>query len=1164
MDQQPIAQAPPATAATDPVTVAFTSKLMQNFRVAAGVKSGTDLIAITDRNGQVELFAVGIDGQIWNYRRDQTSDTGYSVAPTGLQGRAVTAGVDRWGRIVVFAAQEDMNIHYVTETSSGWSAPATSSVPVTDRDTGIARIFAKSIAGHLFVVVLSIDVAGNAPPYKISWGDWSADSPPSALTSIDKSFNVRSTRCVLTGNSASTAAFTSFDNGIIRKLYLQTQTSTNVTMTNPITVSDADATLDSAQRDFVLAIASDGGAYSTAIDDGGGSWQQVAAPNAYTRVRVAADGSRAVHGLLLSSNNRVFHLQPAASGYLEVAPIVGKAAQMTVATDGDGYVHLFTAAGQSVTVRHLYLQQASGDWSDHELQVQGDQVSWYSSYTSDLTLRDAAGAPLVNTPIEIRASEAAQLTINGSAWFVDRLRPARVVTNAIGMVSVAQPAGKAFVPALLITVPSLMAAGDAVKVQPYGDVQARLAVITGNDLMAQAGMSGWPTFTQADADSVASAVNECMQIVAPHVEPSLSRRYLDARRTTRGLHHVTDGGAALELIDARAVLASGHGHWQLSFTPEGASFRRLSASAAALLADERTRLAQANGAPQWLADFGDLVQGVAENIASVTDVVVNTVVDGVKATITFIEDGATYVWNGIVTTVEHAFDLAAMAFAKIEVTFGDVFNWLGFVFDWNHILLTRQALRYTVNQFITFLGDAAGGIQRIVDSGISTVQSQVHGWFQSAIDAIGQQTIGGYEKSSSGGAPELGDALANNILFNSLVDNAAQATSQSNTDWTVLSSPFSDFMTQLTSFVNNAEAGAAFKKAVTYFNNLGGSPDQIFQQVLSGLLSLGEGVVQLTLAGVQAVVDALLKLAQALLQTLQSVLNESWNVPILSNVYQSITGGGTLTTLDLVSLIAAVPVTVLYKVVRGTAPFNTNADVNTFKASFSAATMLTASGLGAETDDLRARGSKRAPAADDTSWTGLVPKETALFITIGGAASAYFFAGPLSGLLDVSAIVPSAPVNTLTAFALVAEVAVQAGSFPWFISSGGLDCTTADGRGRIMWAYQNIGVLLDVVFAATRNRMPENTDDVGVSVVFLYGYMHLALAAGASIGADVLTAANNILPCIPEVSKLLGLQFIRTASSNGSLVALAVIDGVSGLAIPVTYYLAGKQAIGPI
>ena len=50
------------------------------------------------------MFTIGTDGAVWNFYPDPTSDTGYSSVQTGLVARAVAAGVDSSGRVVVFAA----------------------------------------------------------------------------------------------------------------------------------------------------------------------------------------------------------------------------------------------------------------------------------------------------------------------------------------------------------------------------------------------------------------------------------------------------------------------------------------------------------------------------------------------------------------------------------------------------------------------------------------------------------------------------------------------------------------------------------------------------------------------------------------------------------------------------------------------------------------------------------------------------------------------------------------------------------------------------------------------------------------------------------------------------------------------------------------------------
>ena len=58
-----------------------------------------------------------------------------------------------------------------------------------------------------------------------------------------------------------------------------------------------------------------------------------------------------------------------------------------------------------------------------------------------------------------------------------------------------------------------------------------------------------------------------------------------------------------------------------------------------------------------------------------------------------------------------------------------------------------------------------------------------------------------------------------------------------------------------------------------------------------------------------------------------SALNEDWNVPILSPLFAHATNGMPMSTVNLISLVMAIPATVLYKAVYNKAPFATDADL---------------------------------------------------------------------------------------------------------------------------------------------------------------------------------------------------------------------------------------------
>ena len=121
------------------------------------------------------------------------------------------------------------------------------------------------------------------------------------------------------------------------------------------------------------------------------------------------------------------------------------------------------------------------------------------------------------------------------------------------------------------------------------------------------------------------------------------------------------------------------------------------------------------------------------------------------------------------------------------------------------------------------------------------------------------------------------------------------------------------------------------------------------------MFTLAQGVIQAILSGVQAVVDAILEIVPTLVSAMQAMLNAEWNIPFVSQLYSYVTNGGTLTTINLFALIAAIPTTVLYKCAKGQAPFASQADVNNFTNLFDSQSMLQASGVGQAAQPRRRR-----------------------------------------------------------------------------------------------------------------------------------------------------------------------------------------------------------------
>jgi hypothetical protein len=127
-------------------------------------------------------------------------------------------------------------------------------------------------------------------------------------------------------------------------------------------------------------------------------------------------------------------------------------------------------------------------------------------------------------------------------------------------------------------------------------------------------------------------------------------------------------------------------------------------------------------ASSFFGGIYDFVVGVYNGIFEVVSLIYNAGV----ATFNFVWNGVKYVFSVVVEFFEQAFGLVESIFAAIKMSFERLFEWLGFVFNWDDILRTRTALSYWILEYLKFLEGAAGGIQAMFDGGIATMKDGVH------------------------------------------------------------------------------------------------------------------------------------------------------------------------------------------------------------------------------------------------------------------------------------------------------------------------------------------------------------------------------------------------------------------------------------------------------
>jgi hypothetical protein len=116
------------------------------------------------------------------------------------------------------------------------------------------------------------------------------------------------------------------------------------------------------------------------------------------------------------------------------------------------------------------------------------------------------------------------------------------------------------------------------------------------------------------------------------------------------------------------------------------------------------------------------------------------------------------------------------------------------------------------------------------------------------------------------------------------------------------------------------DAQAAFKNFAGLFTGSTGFTDQTLADVLAVVRDLVAGLIHLG----QVVAHAFLKLLQTIIDGIVSFLTGTIQIPFVSDFYKLVANDD-LSVLSLFSLIAAVPTTIVYKLLTGTSPGDSSA-----------------------------------------------------------------------------------------------------------------------------------------------------------------------------------------------------------------------------------------------
>jgi hypothetical protein len=275
---------------------------------------------------------------------------------------------------------------------------------------------------------------------------------------------------------------------------------------------------------------------------------------------------------------------------------------------------------------------------------------------------------------------------------------------------------------------------------------------------------------------------------------------------------------------------------------------------------------------------------------------------------TFIIEVGDVFYHVVADCIYAVAEAVELIFAVVVVGFLELAKWLGFLFNWDDILRTKSVLR----NIIRLYGERAvnqilPNLKTSLDAELGKIETKVSQW----ADLPGPTgTLG--DRTRNAAVPGQ-DRPQCHWALHHVKNNAAS----SNTTSTSVGGGDAKLFAELRTSIEQ-EAGViltAFKQIVSLFD--GGVKDVSIAQLLKELVGILATALLKTL---QTILDALIDALQTVADGVIGVLDAQIEIPILSAVYGSLTAtkdnpaGDTLTLLDLMAFVVAIPTTIIYEI----------------------------------------------------------------------------------------------------------------------------------------------------------------------------------------------------------------------------------------------------------
>jgi hypothetical protein len=1196
----------PRLAEDGEISVAVQTELMMDYRmVSPFADASKTLAAAAFETSQAGFFTITSSGGVAMVTPDSSSDTGWGVTdlqfPSGTYGTVIdVAAYQDWYSATVVWACTTSGVYYASSLYQWAWTPAELGQP-TGSVIGGVRGLNCAYANKASVVAVEVQQTNYPSPqsqlycqpsgqpaynnmitYPGAFLDWSAG--PVVLPGVPAP-QPGAFVCVPgdQGNSEPPGVMCISDNAENNPLFLAGTYPVLATALNSSGWLEA-FVIDAGDNNSLNYLSPSGFTFTKIpiAQPPGDNGQQV---TSYPIGSVAAvtDLGGIIHVIACTTTGTVLHIASSAdseTGWDIAAPItdLNSPAELTAATDEDGDVHVFARADRTGAVSHLVLAVTTGDWTTETISIEvphQDYVQQIATYSATLSVLAPNGMAGCGLQFSVSATEPVTVQIDGAEADLDKEIAYPGITGPDGQVVIVWPTSSLSMPTLYAWFEGMPQA-DSVAIDMSGPIQATInGVTSGEELLALPTQFSYKTYytsgslldgvNPADADTAAAAIDAVMGL-ANQAEISADRLHPSSR--PHAARYITGwDGTPVDRIDRTGRPDQ---YFRLNFAGGRSLYEPLDADGA------NAARAELLGAGTWLPDvsWSDVFCAVADAAGSVTAVVVNAVGDAIDATITMVVAGVTYVWDAVVQGAGHLLDLVQTIFSSLQADFWALVGWLGWVFNWNDILLTHQAISYFLTNGIAWAKYAMGQVQGTIDQAIIGIQADIK---NAVATYLGSQVASGSTVASlvqDQPAPPAGTDLSadpRNIFSRGLRANGNSATITASD---VQPSPAvvtaaEALLAQAGGYASAVAGSTQMQAFVTQAEPTKANTAGILDQPLAEIIQAAADGASWGLGLVQDGVDTMFGLAAEAIDGASTMLTQTWDIPLVTDIYKWVTNGSDLSALDVTCLLLAVPATITYKVMFGEAPIPDQAGLDAIMAAYPAPP---------------ATGSDRALPADAPASTALAIGQRLGNILTG---LSYIACGHFEAQVDVGIALWTIPGSTQTLKdprcpagwrgqwwvekpgmiweALYVATEAMSSVFSWIVTfapnSDNLDCGTVEGMANWMWIIGNLQWVLDFTALVFEETVVQALwQGTGPGFITLWGCVQLALqiVIWFRLGSKGWPgSAGGLLTSLPNAGKFLMSPYMQKAFDNVPIPALieAMIDGAGNLYGGLLYVL---------